>query len=290
MSEFALDSGGIFCSKTPQTKNGVDTRAFILSRVSSLVLLLPTINSLVSTTKQMTHVHKSTESDMADTSDNYNSSMAMPMSSVFTTNTKITLLFAGWTTTSLTQYILTLVCLFLLAIFNRFLGALKFQLERAWSHQEAGLPSINLNGTHRQQRSIPKAKLSPLPLYINTAQAEETAAAEDSWSVTYNSLDRRRSSTTGLIEHSSPRNRLIFSWRHLLPPWKATGAWSFRKDGTRALLELVRALVGYFLMLAVMSFNVGVLIAVLLGILCGELALGRFSGGLSAWQESVCHD
>ena len=42
-------------------------------------------------------------------------------------------------------------------------------------------------------------------------------------------------------------------------------------------------------MLAVMTFNVGVLFAVVGGILVGELVLGRYSAGGSGWDEGSCH-
>lgn len=43
-------------------------------------------------------------------------------------------------------------------------------------------------------------------------------------------------------------------------------------------------------MLAVMTFNVGVLFAVVGGILVGELLLGRYStGGSGGWDEGSCH-
>lgn len=43
-------------------------------------------------------------------------------------------------------------------------------------------------------------------------------------------------------------------------------------------------------MLAVMTFNVGVLFAVVGGILVGELFLGRYSaGGSAGWDEGSCH-
>jgi hypothetical protein len=38
-----------------------------------------------------------------------------------------------------------------------------------------------------------------------------------------------------------------------------------------------------------MTFNVGVFLAVLSGVLLGELVLGRFSQGASGWQEGTCH-
>lgn len=41
-------------------------------------------------------------------------------------------------------------------------------------------------------------------------------------------------------------------------------------------------------MLSVMTFNVGVFVAVIFGVLVGELLLGRFSQGTS-WQEGTCH-
>jgi hypothetical protein len=42
-------------------------------------------------------------------------------------------------------------------------------------------------------------------------------------------------------------------------------------------------------MLAVMTFNVGVFLTVLCGVMVGELFLGRFSQGTSGWQEGTCH-
>jgi hypothetical protein len=43
-------------------------------------------------------------------------------------------------------------------------------------------------------------------------------------------------------------------------------------------------------MLAVMTFNVGVFLGVLGGILVGELFLGRYTQGGGGWQEGACHD
>jgi hypothetical protein len=42
-------------------------------------------------------------------------------------------------------------------------------------------------------------------------------------------------------------------------------------------------------MLAVMTFNVGVFVAVLGGIVFGELVLGRFMRP-SVWEDGACHD
>ncbi|KXG54157.1 Ctr copper transporter [Penicillium griseofulvum] len=160
--------------------------------------------------------------------------MDMDMPAVFSTSTQITILFTGWTTSTTTQYVFTLTFLFLLAIFNRFLGALKFQLEKSWSRyttpQTLLLAPVNT-------KNIRKAKLSPIPDYIRVH-------GDESEEETLPTSNVNETSTSIRNFKRDARNK---SLKRLLPSWKASGTWSLRKDGTRALLECVRALIGYFL-------------------------------------------
>lgn len=165
----------------------------------------------------------------------------MNMPTVFSSSTEITILFTGWTTSTTTQYIFTLTFLFLLAIFNRFLGALKFQLEKSWS-QHTSTPQTILLAPVNPRQSIRKAKLSPLPHYMRVHGDEDPD--EDTLPISNNHIETRNTPTRHL-KRDGPRNRT--SLRCLLPSWTASGTWSLRKDGTRALLECVRALIGYFL-------------------------------------------
>ncbi|KAJ5495500.1 copper transporter crmD [Penicillium diatomitis] len=68
--------------------------------------------------------------------------------------------------------------------------------------------------------------------------------------------------------------------------------WNWSQDIIGSMLEGVRAFTGYALMLAVMTYNVGILCAVIMGILIGEVFLGHFSMPTpsSRWQDRVCHD
>ncbi|CAN9429045.1 unnamed protein product [Alternaria alternata] len=54
-------------------------------------------------------------------------------------------------------------------------------------------------------------------------------------------------------------------------------SWRFSVDLPRALIMTVAAGVGYLLMLAVMTYNVGYFLSVLAGAFVGELAFGRFN-------------
>lgn len=204
------------------------------------------------------------------------------MPSVFSASTEITILFTGWTTSTTTQYVFTLTFLFILAIFNRFLGALKFQLEKSWS-QNTFSPQTILLAPVNPRQTVRKAKLSPLPDYMRVHGNEDDD--EETLPISNNDNETRNASIGHLKEDGRPN---MTSLKRLLPSWKASGTWSFRKDGTRALLECARALIGYFLMLSVMTFNVGVFVTVIFGVLVGELLLGRFSQGTS-WQEGTCH-
>ncbi|KAJ5705225.1 hypothetical protein N7536_000914 [Penicillium majusculum] len=208
--------------------------------------------------------------------------MDMNMPSVFSASTEITILFTGWTTSTTTQYVLTLTFLFVLAIFNRFLGALKFQLEKSWSQNTSSPQTLLLRPVNTRQ-NIRKAKLSPLPDYMRVHGDEDDD--EETLPVSNNHNETRNASISHL-KKGGLQNRT--SLKRLLLSWKASGTWSFRKDGTRALLECARALIGYFLMLSVMTFNVGVFVTVIFGVLVGELLLGRFSQG-TTWQEGTCH-
>ncbi|EQK99494.1 low affinity copper transporter [Ophiocordyceps sinensis CO18] len=57
------------------------------------------------------------------------------------------------------------------------------------------------------------------------------------------------------------------------PPWR------FSVDPVRALMDTVLAGVGYLLMLAVMTMNLGYFLSVLAGVFAGSLAVGRYSAG-----------
>ncbi|QDS70120.1 hypothetical protein FKW77_005352 [Venturia effusa] len=60
-------------------------------------------------------------------------------------------------------------------------------------------------------------------------------------------------------------------------PARSVQPWRFSVDLPRALLVTVMTGVGYLLMLAIMTFNIGYFMSILLGTLVGELAFGRFS-------------
>ncbi|KAL3448152.1 Ctr copper transporter [Aspergillus insuetus] len=230
------------------------------------------------------------------------------MSSTFTTSTTMTIFFSSWTTTSPFTYTATLIFLFLLAFLNRFLTALRFQLESAdarSSEQSTSIPILAPPKSRRRGHGvrIPKARLSPLPVYMRVdndrdrdRDCEEAIDSQEEVRLALHvpPLDeseqekfRAGSPTPTLRILIWSRVRSVFS--ALIPSWKASAPWSLRQDGSRAMLEGVRAFIGYILMLAVMTFNVGVFVAVLGGIVFGELVVGRFMRH-SAWEDGACHD
>ncbi|OAK98221.1 low affinity copper transporter [Phaeosphaeriaceae sp. SRC1lsM3a] len=70
--------------------------------------------------------------------------------------------------------------------------------------------------------------------------------------------------------------------RVVTAPVKNFQPWRFSVDLPRALLMTIATVVGYLLMLAVMTFNVGYFLSVIAGAFVGELAFGRFNNAAMA--------
>lgn len=156
------------------------------------------------------------------------------MSSTFSSSTRVTLWFTNWTTTTTTTYVLTVIFLFSLGLLNRFLGALKSQLERKWSAQHP-----NLRNEHTEKSSEHTARghvrqwsraLRPQPVRLEEPEGQET----EPLSPAPQPHQAEKGGASGLLARS--RNF-----------WVANAPWSIKRDGISAALESVRALVGYIL-------------------------------------------
>ncbi|KAA8645347.1 putative rhamnogalacturonase [Aspergillus tanneri] len=200
----------------------------------------------------------------------------MNMPSVFTASTKVTILFLGWTTSSTLSYLFTLIFLFLLAITNRFLAALKSQLERSWNRpSQSAVPT--LQPAPRRARPA-KDRQSPLPKYMEMSPGE---GIEDNTCPRDTDLKEEDNPTSGLLGRAK-----IGSLRRKIGPWHANRSWRLYQDGISSVLELCKAVIG---MLSVMTLNIGVFCAVLTGILVVQ-AKGPFLHKLNETTHIIGND
>jgi hypothetical protein len=152
------------------------------------------------------------------------------MSSTFSVNTRVTLFFTDWTTTTAAAYTFTLFFLFFLGMLNRFLAAFKSQLERKWREsretaEEDGEISAAVSRGFIQRL---------VSMFKKTSRAGDTSEETEPLSpmpITAFEQEAKNQKIT------RPRRRF----------WIASAPWSISRDGTRALLEFTRALIGYFL-------------------------------------------
>lgn len=160
------------------------------------------------------------------------------------TNSQNTLLYSSsWVPSTPSAYAATCIFLIILAIIGRGLVALKTVMEQRWLAAALNRRYVLIAGKTPEAATIdsnPEAKMSSLV----TAQG---------------------------VEESVKVVRRV--WRGPLP-------WRFSVDLPRALLFLCIAGVGYLLMLAVMTLNVGYFCSVLAGTFLGELAFGRYNEGI----------
>ncbi|KAL6703579.1 hypothetical protein ACN47E_009524 [Coniothyrium glycines] len=200
------------------------------------------------------------------------------MSSTFSASTRVTLWFADWTTTSTAAYALAIFFLFSLGMCNRFLGALRSQLERKWKDQrEVDASSRSKQEKMMQDNSSGRRHARQWSLALRTQPVRLQHAEEHESEPLSPAIQTHRGDETGARK---PAQRTF---------WLPNAPWSVKRDGISALLEFTRALIGYVLMLAVMTYNIGFLFAVTGSVLLGELVFGRYTRGSAGLAEDGCH-
>jgi hypothetical protein len=156
-------------------------------------------------------------------------SMAMTMMSTFSTSTNVTLFFSDWTTDTPAKYFGTLVFLFVVTLFNRFLGAWRSQLGHKWANDSAE--------ARRQAELHRRFKRNGVKVetYDRGGEFDEAAPL----SPPPPGMD---------VEHGDKHGPNTPTWMSIFGGrWRAGNPWRFNIDFPRALLEGLRALIGYLL-------------------------------------------
>lgn len=174
------------------------------------------------------------------------SSMTM---SLLHANFHDSLLWASWTPHSRIAYALTFLALVLLGLLSRGLIAYMAVRERQVRVKNMALSNIIVQALSNRSEKLREADA-------------------DSTSLVKNNANDTISASSASIETDSREQEL--ESKRLINPWRIS------VDVPRGLMQFVSSGVGYLLMLAVMTGNVGYLFGVLTGIFIGEVAFGRY--------------
>ncbi|KAG8167168.1 hypothetical protein KVR01_002857 [Diaporthe batatas] len=167
------------------------------------------------------------------------SSMMATMMVAFHNDIATTLYSEMWTPTNAGTYAATCIFLIMLAAIFRSLFALKAIQENRWLDQELNRRYVVVNGRRTLPDDLARNSLKDNMMLSANGVEEEVMVVKK--------------------KHGHAR------------PWR------FSVDPIRAVIDTVIAGVGYLLMLAVMTMNLGYFLSVLGGTFLGSLAAGRYA-------------
>ncbi|OQN97060.1 hypothetical protein B0A48_16864 [Cryoendolithus antarcticus] len=184
--------------------------------------------------------------DMGSSSTSSGGSGMSMMSMVFTNDHSAALYSSAWTPKTSGGYAGTCVFLVLLAVISRLLIAYRHVLESKWHNKAVKRRYIKVAATTEMDRERQPS--------LSASEKSEAAV------LTVRGMDE----TVRVVRSPAESGITIQPWR-------------FSVDLPRACVFTVQAGVGYLLMLAVMTLNVGYFLSVLAGLFVGELAVGRYA-------------
>lgn len=170
------------------------------------------------------------------------------MAMFFTTSTNTALWSKSWTPNSTGAYAGTCIFLIIFAIVSRLIGAGRQYMEQRW--RDAAI----------KRRYIVIADKDGGEGQLSSQLKGETETGV----LTTRGIDE----TVKIIQAKSRS--------------KERAPFRLSEDLPRSFVYMVQAGVGYLLMLAVMTFNVGYFMSVLAGLFLGELAVGRYTSHVGA--------
>ncbi|ATY61284.1 Ctr copper transporter [Cordyceps militaris CM01] len=183
--------------------------------------------------------HAEMDMDMGSSNSTQQGGSSM-MAMVFQTQTATPLYADAWTPRNSGAYAGTCIFLIVLSVVARLLVALRATQEARWLDHDAQRRYVTARGR------VPLAE----------------AVAHDP-----------EAKTMVLSANGAEETVVVVARKDA-----AARPWRFTVDPVRAVLDTTIVGVGYLLMLAVMTMNVGYFMSVLAGVFLGSLAVGRFGG------------